>query len=98
MPTEGHLLVTLGAVDGAATDTDTVANHIDQQLDHLRSYLAPLAATWTGQASGDYHSLQARWDAAAAGLNAVLREMAAALRTAHGNYAQVEATNASIWA
>lgn len=95
---DGHMLVTFGAVDAAAADTETVANRISQQLEDLRSYLAPLLATWSGQASSDYQGLQARWDAGAAGLNGVLREIAAALRTAHGNYASAEASNVSLWA
>ena len=98
MPAEGHVLVTFGAVEAAAADADTVANHIDQQLDDLRTYLGPLVASWTGQASADYQALQSRWDTSAAELNRVLRDIAGALRTAHGNYAQAEAANSSIWA
>ena len=98
MPAEGRVLVTFGAVETAAADTDIVANHIDRQLDDLRSYLAPLVASWSGQASADYQALQSKWDASAADLNQVLRDIAGALRTAHGNYAQAESANASIWA
>ena len=95
---EGHVLVTFGAVEAAAADADTVANHSDQQLDDLRTYLGPLVASWTGQASADYQALQSRWDTSAAELNRVLRDIAGALRTAHGSYAQAEAANSSIWA
>ncbi|MDQ3575145.1 MAG: WXG100 family type VII secretion target [Actinomycetota bacterium] len=98
MPAEGHMLVTFGAVENAAADTDTVATHIDRQLGDLKAYLGPLAGSWTGQASGDYQALQARWDNSAADLNQVLRHIAGALRTAHGNYAQAENANATIWA
>jgi early secretory antigenic target protein ESAT-6 len=97
MPADGHLLVTFGAVDNAAADTDTVANQIDQQLDDLKAYLAPLVATWEGQASSEYQALQARWDTSAADLNTVLRDIAGALRTAHANYTSAESANASIW-
>ena len=95
---DGHVLVTFGAVDAAAADTEMVANRINHQLVELRSYLAPLLATWSGQASSDYQGLQTRWDTSAAGLNAVLREIGAALRTAHGNYVNAESTNVSLWA
>ncbi len=98
MPAEGHMLVTFGAVENAAADTDTVANHIDQQLDDLKTYLSPLVASWVGQASSDYQALQSKWDTSAADLNVVLREIGNALRAAHANYTQAESANASIWA
>ena len=97
MPGEGHMMVTFGAVENAAADVDTVAGHIDRQLDDLKTYLSPLVASWTGQASADYQALQAKWDAGAADLNTVLRQIANALRTAHGNYIQAENANAAIW-
>ena len=94
---DGRMLVTLGAVEGAAADADNVAGHIDRQLDDLRSYLSPLVASWSGQAAGDYQALQSRWDTSAADLNSVLREIAAALRTAHANYSEAEAANTAMW-
>ncbi len=92
------MLVTFGAVENAAADTDTVAGHMNQQLDDLKTYLSPLVASWTGKASTDYQALQSKWDASAADLNVVLREIANALRTAHANYSQAESANAAIWA
>ncbi len=97
MPADGRMLVTFGAVENAAADADTVAGHIDRQLDDLKTYLSPLVASWTGQASTDYQALQSKWDASAAELNAVLREIANALRTAHANYTRAETANAAIW-
>ena len=96
--TDGHILVTFGSVLEAAGDTDAIAGRIEQELGDLKGYLAPLVASWTGVASGDYQALQRKWDAGAADLNAVLRQIAQALRTAHGNYAEAEQQNASIWA
>lgn len=94
---DGHLLVTFGAVDAAVADTTSIAGHIDQQLDDLRTYLAPLVATWTGRASSEYQVLQHRWDAGAAELNGVLREIATALATARDNYTAAEDANAALW-
>lgn len=97
MPAEGHLLVTFGAVESAAADTDAIAGRIQGQLDDLKAYLAPLRASWSGQASADYQALQSRWDSSAADLGMVLREIANSLRTAHANYSRAETANASIW-
>lgn len=95
---DGHMLVTFGAVDAAAADADTIAGQIDQQLDDLHAYLAPLVASWTGQASADYQALQQRWDTSAGELNTILREIGTALRTANSNYTSAERANASMWA
>ena len=92
------MLVTFGAVENAAGDTDTVANHMGQQLDDLKSYLSPLIATWSGQASAEYQALQSQWDRSASELNVILRQIANALRAAHANYTQAERANTSIWA
>lgn len=95
---DGHILVTFGSVLEAAGDTDAIAGQIEQELSDLKGYLAPMVATWTGAASGDYQALQRQWDTSAADLNGVLRQIAQALRTAHGNYTEAEQQNASIWA
>jgi 6 kDa early secretory antigenic target len=97
MSGEGHVLVTFGAINEAAMDTDSVAAQIAQQLSDLKAYLAPLIANWSGDASTEYQALQAKWDAGANDLNQVLRQMAQALRTAGDNYQKTERTNTSIW-
>jgi 6 kDa early secretory antigenic target len=97
MSGEGHVLVTFGAINEAAMDTDSVASQIAQQLSDLKAYLAPLVANWSGEASTEYQALQAKWDAGANDLNQVLRQMAQALRTAGDNYQSTERTNTSIW-
>ena len=94
---DGHIRVTFESVMGAAGDTDAIAGQIEQQLGELKGYLAPMVASWSGQASSDYQALQARWDSSAADLHAVLRQIAGALRTAHGNYRLAESQNSSIW-
>ncbi|MGH3964637.1 MAG: WXG100 family type VII secretion target [Pseudonocardiaceae bacterium] len=99
MTTPGdQIKVTFGAIDSAASDTDTVASQIDQQLDDLKAYIAPLVASWTGEASTDYQALQTKWDTSAAELNDVLRQIATALRTSNENYNSAEQTNKAVWA
>ena len=97
MSHDGHILVTFGAINEAAMDTDSVASQIAQQLSDLKAYLAPLVASWSGDASSEYQALQSRWDASANDLNQVLRQMAQALRTAGDNYSSTERKNSSIW-
>ena len=97
MSTDGRMLVTFAAINEAAMDADAIASQIAQQLSDLKSYLAPLVATWSGQASSDFQALQARWDASAEDLNQVLRQMSQALRSAGEQYQATESANTSIW-
>ena len=41
MSNDGHMLVTFGAINEAAMDTDSIAAQIAQQLSDLKTYLAP---------------------------------------------------------
>lgn len=97
MTRDAHIAVTFGAVNEAAMDTDSIATQIAQQLSDLKAYMAPLVATWSGEAAIEYQALQAKWDASAADLNQVLRQIAQSLRTAGENYLNTERTNSSIW-
>ena len=97
MAAEGQVIVNAQALDEGASDTDAVAGQIEEQLNDLQGYLAPLVASWTGEASSDYQALQQRWNTTAEDLNAVLREIAGALRTASENYVSGEKRNAAMW-
>ena len=97
MSGDGHIQVTFGVVNEAAMDTDAIASQIAQQLADLKTYLAPLVASWSGEASGDFQALQAKWDASANDLNQVLRQISQSLRTAGDNYSNTERANKQIW-
>jgi 6 kDa early secretory antigenic target len=97
MGADGQVLVNAQVLDEGASDTDAVAGQIEQQLGDLKGYLAPLVASWTGQASSDYQALQQRWNQSADDLNTVLRQIATTLRQAAQSYVSGENTNASMW-
>jgi early secretory antigenic target protein ESAT-6 len=97
MSNEGNMLVTFGAINEAAMDTDSIATQIAQQLSDLKAYLAPLTATWSGEASSDFQALQAKWDSSASDLNQVLRQIGQALRVAGEEYRATESTNSRIF-
>lgn len=97
MSGDGHIQVTFGAVNEAAMDTDSIAAQIAQQLSDLKAYLAPLVASWSGEASSDFQALQAKWDGSANDLNQVLRQISQSLRTAGDNYLNTERSNKQIW-
>lgn len=94
---DGQVLVNAQTLNEGASDTDAIAGQIDQQLGDLKGYLAPLVASWQGEAASDYQALQQKWNASADDLNAVLRQIAGALRSASDNYVSGEQTNSSMW-
>jgi WXG100 family type VII secretion target len=94
---DGRILVTFGAINEAAMDTDGIASQIAAQLSDLKNYLAPLVASWSGEASSDFQALQAKWDNSADDLNQVLRQISQSLRAAGDSYLNTERANKQIW-
>ncbi|MGI9210335.1 MAG: WXG100 family type VII secretion target, partial [Rhodococcus sp. (in: high G+C Gram-positive bacteria)] len=48
---------------------------IRDTLDRIESQVAPLVATWSGEAQADYVATQQRWNRAEAGLIQVLQDI-----------------------
>lgn len=92
-----EIKVTFGALEAARTDVASTAARISTGLEDLRRFLAPMVATWEGQAAAEYRDQQRRWDAAAADLAAVLAQIGTALGAANDSYRAVEQANASRW-
>ncbi len=92
-----EIKVTFGELSAAQQSVATTSQRISGQLDELKRYLAPLAATWEGQAAQDYQLKQRQWDTAAADLTAVLAQIGVALGSANDNYRLVEQANARRW-
>lgn len=90
--------VTFQTIAQAQGDVSNTVARINQQHSDLRNYLAPLVSSWEGSASGDYQTLQRRWDSASTDLNAVLQEISRMLGTAHDTYRQTEQANTAVWA
>lgn len=92
-----EIKVTFAALESARQSVAGTAGRISGQLDDLKRYLAPLAATWEGQAAEDYRAKQRQWDTASADLAAVLAQIGVALGLANDSYRQVEQANAARW-
>jgi 6 kDa early secretory antigenic target len=92
-----EIKVTFGALDAARADVAGTASRIGTRLEDLKRLLAPLVATWDGQAAEEYRTAQRKWDTAAADLTAVLAQIGVALGAAHDGYRQVEQANAARW-
>lgn len=92
-----HILVTFGALSEAQANTAATYAALNNQLADLKSYLAPLTASWEGDASTTYQGYQAQWDTAAAELNTVLQTISSAVGQALANYQATEQTNTAMW-
>jgi len=94
----GHMKVTFGELAAGQQNITGTVNAVNGQLDDLKSFLAPMVATWEGSAAETYNALQRQWDTAAADLNQVLAQIATAVGTANDAYQQAESTNTSRFA
>lgn len=92
-----EIRVTFGELAAAQQNVAGTSGRIGAQLEELKRFLAPMAATWEGQAAQDYQARQRQWDTAAADLTAVLAQIGTALGTANDNYQAVEQANAARW-
>jgi 6 kDa early secretory antigenic target len=92
-----EIKVTFGALAAARVDVGSAATRIAAQLADLERYLAPLVATWEGQAATEYLAKQRQWDTAAADLAAVLRQIGVTLEAANDRYMQLEKSNTERW-
>jgi 6 kDa early secretory antigenic target len=93
----GEIKVTFGELQSAASNISQNANKIQSSLDDLKSYLAPLVAGWSGQASEQYNAHQRKWDLAAADLQSVMAAIGTAVAQAADDYHAGEQQNASRW-
>jgi 6 kDa early secretory antigenic target len=89
--------VNFGGLEQGAADIATSASKIQSSLDQLKTDLAPLVNSWTGEASTLYQEHQGKWDTAAADLQTVLAQIGIAVRKAGEDYADGERNNANVW-
>jgi WXG100 family type VII secretion target len=85
-----EIRVNFAGVEMAAQDIRKTAEAINLQLADLKKFLAPLAATWSGEAAGLYQERQRVWDGAQAGQQAQLARMAGLADAAAIGYRQVD--------
>jgi 6 kDa early secretory antigenic target len=97
MTTSG-ITVTFATISQAQGDIASTASRMNSTFSDLKSYLAPLVASWEGAAASEYQTLQARWDNAANDLNVVLEQISRITGQTHDNYRATESANTAVWA
>ena len=89
-----EIKVTFAAIEQAAADIDSARARMTAQLGDLERHLAPVVASWTGDAATRYHEAQQRWDRSASGLTETLHRIKGLVLGAGAGYRSVEADNA----
>jgi early secretory antigenic target protein ESAT-6 len=89
--------VNFGAMQQGVGDIQARYNGIQARLDDLKSYLAPMVATWTGSAQEAYVGKQQLWDKSALDLQGILQSVGTALNGAHDDFQAGETRNTSMW-
>lgn len=92
-----EIKVTFSGLATAQADIAGATGRIQQQLDDLKRYLAPMVATWDGEAATFYRERQRTWDTSAADLAAVLAQIGQALGMANERYRTAEGSNRDLW-
>lgn len=93
----GQIQVTFAEVANAASQISSAAKSVDQQLDDLRSKVTATLSGYEGDAATQYQAAQAKWDKAAADLQAVLAAIGTAVQQSGEAYEQSERMNAQRW-
>lgn len=90
-----HVKVTFGEIAGAQSNISSASQHINAQLDDLRSFVERLAGQWEGEAREAYYVQQRKLETAAAELNQVLQQISIATGNANDAYQAAERANTS---
>ena len=87
-----------GALSSGAQGILSTFKQLQDTLENLEGELAPMVASWTGDAREAYYQQKARWEEAAAAMATILGQMGQAVDVAHSNYRAAENANLSRWA
>jgi 6 kDa early secretory antigenic target len=71
---------------------------LQSSLETLESELAPMVASWSGEAQQSYFAQKSKWEQASAAMAQILSQMGQAVADAHANYTAAEKSNTGMWA
>lgn len=97
MPDGQNIRVSFGAVEEAGANIDATAAKMDNELDTLRSNLAPLAEAYEGASKEAWYAVQRSWEQGQAELNQVLASIGAATKQAAQDYQTTEGNVGKLW-
>ena len=93
----GQVMVTFETIAQASQNVQRTYASLQQKLDDLHSFLAPMVAEWTGSAAEQYGQQQQKWTQAQTDLGNVLQTIGRVLEETHSGYQQTEQANTQSW-
>ncbi|TCO65382.1 WXG100 family type VII secretion target [Actinocrispum wychmicini] len=97
MPNGDHIKVSFAAVEQAGVNITSTFNKMTQELDDLKSRLAPLAEAYQGQARDAWNQVQTDWNKNQDELNQVLSSIGTAVSQAAQDYRDTEGGVSRMW-
>jgi WXG100 family type VII secretion target len=97
MPDGQNIKVSFGAIEEAGANINATAAKMDNELDTLRSQLAPLGASYEGASKEAWEAVQNSWNQAQMELNQVLASIGAATKQASEDYVNTEGAVGKLW-
>jgi WXG100 family type VII secretion target len=94
---DGYIMAQFGTIEEGSSTLLRVSRQIQEELDQLKTAVAPLRATWTGSAAQEYLGRQAQADTAAADMPVRVQQMGSTAAVCLSNYQSAEGTNFSSW-
>ena len=85
-----------GDIAAASGDITQTSARINGLLDELKSQLAPMVSTWTGESASAYQAAQQQWDTAA-DLNQILATIARAVADSNDSMSDINRSAAASW-
>jgi len=93
----GQVMVNFETIAQASQNVQRTYANLQQKLDDLHSFLAPMVAEWTGAAAEQYAQKQQQWTQAQTDLSQVLQTIGRVLEESHGGYQDTEKANTQAW-
>ena len=94
---DGVLVVSFPALQQASADIQKALSTLDSQLGQLERDAAPLVSSWDGDAKQAYEQRQLRWRSASQDLQAMLRDIKAAVDESAADYQSTERRNTNLF-
>jgi 6 kDa early secretory antigenic target len=94
---DGVLVVSFPALQQASADIQKALSTLDSQLGQLEKDAAPLVSSWDGDAKQAYEQRQSRWRSSSQDLQAMLRDIKAAVDESAADYQSTERKNTNLF-
>ena len=91
------LKVNFGALSTAAADIQSSSAKLERILDDMDRSLAPLRASWDGEASTAYTTAKAKWTSAITDMKALLNDVGRKVDSSNTEYQAAERQNTGRW-